>query len=204
MCIRDSVRRVEVLPPSHKTRLVKLVAKPVYRALGPAFRGEASAVAKLIESCDAYELRRELEERGEALLKSPEGRVYRLKREMVEFEEEWVEGLVAEEFEKGLVVLDVRMGAEERAEGLARDVLRRIQFMRKIMEMPVEAFVEVEVYAPEEIRKALEERADYIANEVRARSLRLVNRAEDVKGELVKDWEIEGYRVRIGLTRLKS
>ena len=199
-----NVRRVEVLPPSHKTRLVKLVAKPVYRALGPAFRGEAPAVAKLIESCDAYELRRELEERGEALLKSPEGRVYRLKREMVEFEEEWVEGLVAEEFEKGLVVLDVRMGAEERAEGLARDVLRRIQFMRKIMEMPVEAFVEVEVYAPEEIREALEERADYIANEARARSLRLVNRAEDVKGELVRDWEIEGYRVRIGLTRLKS
>ncbi|RLE87119.1 MAG: hypothetical protein DRJ67_05550, partial [Thermoprotei archaeon] len=93
---------------------------------------------------------------------------------------------------------------EERAEGLARDVLRRIQFMRKIMEMPVEAFVEVEVYAPEEIREALEERADYIANEARARSLRLVNRAEDVKGELVRDWEIEGYRVRIGLTRLKS
>ncbi len=198
-----NVKEVKVLPLSEKNKFVKVSAKAVYKALGPVFRDKTAEVAKLIESADAERLRRELEEKGEAVLETTSGEQLKITKDMVEFSEEYAEGFVGEEFSAGLVVIDTRMGPEELAEGFARDVLRRIQFMRKMLDLPVDAYIDVKVYLPEEARELLEKKADYVASEARAKTLTIVEREEDVVGDLVKDWEISGYTIRIGVKRLE-
>lgn len=199
LAVQANVKRVEVLPPSRKREFTVTRVKPVYRAIGPIFRDEAGRVLQLLGQCDPAQLKRELEEKGEALLSSPEGVVYRLTPSMVEFEEEWASGYVGEDFDSGMVIIDTRIGPEELAEGLARDILRRIQFMRKLMNLPVDSFIEVTLYAPTEVRELLSSRASYIAGEARARDLKIVMEEDEVEGDLVREWEVQGFRVKIGV-----
>ena len=196
-----NVKRVEVLPPSEKGRFMEVRARAVYKALGPVFREKTAAVAKAIEAADAARLREKLSSRGEAVVRV-DGEELRVTRDMVEFEESYGEGYVGKEFSAGLVVLDTRMGVKELAEGFARDVLRRIQFMRKLMDLPVDAFIDVKVYVPEKARELLKMKADYVAGEARARKLEIVASSEEVEGDLVKDWEVAGYNVKIGVRRV--
>jgi len=193
-----NVKDLQVLPPGEEARFKRLRARPDYRRLGPQFKGRAPLIASLIEG-GGEGLARELAERGEAVL-TVEGEEVRVTRDMVVIEEEAVEGYVSEELPSGKVVLDVRVRPEEAAEGLARDILRRIQFMRKLMNLPVEAYIEVEVKAPEGVVEAVRPLAEYVARESRAVSLRLLTEGE-VAGEFVREWELGEDRVVIGVRR---
>jgi phosphoribosyl-dephospho-CoA transferase len=65
----------------------------------------------------------------------------------------------------------------------------------------VDAFIEVTVHAPEEVAATIEGKIDYIVREVRAAKLKLAKAAEEVAGELVRDWDLDGLAVRIGISR---
>ena len=197
-----NVKRVEVVPPERLGEFIAVRVKPVYSKLGPVFRSQARAVAEALASLDGAAVRRELEERGFYELKVG-GVEARIEPGMVEFEEEVREGFAAEPLDGGYVVLDTRAGLEELAEGLARDVLRRIQFMRKKMGLDVEEYVEVKVYLPPDQMPLLERFRDYVAGEARARSLDLVGDPGEVSGDLVEEWELGGFKVRIGVRRLR-
>ncbi|MEM5825742.1 MAG: DUF5915 domain-containing protein, partial [Thermofilaceae archaeon] len=92
-----------------------------------------------------------------------------------------------------------RPGLEELREGLARDVVRRIQFMRKMAALPVEAIIEVEIYAPPDIRELLAAKINYIKVETRASEVRFVEDKELVNGTLIRDWDLEGSNLRVGI-----
>ena len=196
-----NVRKVVTLPLSEARALSRLEVKPAYGALGPVFRSETPRVVEALRSVDALQLKLELESRGFAVVRTPDGKGYTVTRDMVKFEEVVKEGFVAEALEEAVVALELQLGAEEAAEGLARDIVRRIQFMRKELRLPVDAFIEVTVHAPEEVAATIEGKIDYIVREVRAARLKLAKAAEEVAGELVRDWDLDGLAVRIGISR---
>lgn len=198
-----NVRRVEAVPLERAREFVEVRVKPVYRVLGPAFKGLAGKVAAALGGVDGWEARRALEEKGFFEVEV-DGQPVKLERGMVEFEEAFREGFAGVPLDGGYVVLDTRAGVEELAEGLARDVLRRIQFMRKKMGLDVEEYVEVEVYMPGEQAGLLRGKLGYIAGEARARRVELVESPGDVGGDLVEDWDLDGVQVRIGVRRLRS
>jgi len=198
-----NVKRVEAVPPERLGEFLAVRVKPVYRALGPVFRGRAREVAEALAGLDGAELRERLEEDGFYELEVGGERV-RVEPGMVEFEEEFREGYVGVPLDGGYVVLDTRAGEEELAEGLARDVLRRIQFMRKKMGLDVEEYVEVTVYLPEEQARLLEPLLGYVAGEARARDIRIVGDPGEVAGDYVEEWDLGGITVRIGVRRLGS
>lgn len=196
-----NVKKVEVLPPSQRQRFFAVKAIPVYRVLGPVFKAEAPNVVELIGKLDPYRLKQQLESEGKVVLYSEDGATYELTKEMVNFEEVLLEGFAVEDMDGNLVILDTRIGAEERAEGFARDILRRIQFMRKLMKLPIDEYIDVKIYAPPEALEMLESWKDFIAGEARIRQLMLVEHEHFVQGELVQDWEVEEFTVRIGVRR---
>jgi len=103
---------------------------------------------------------------------------------------------------RALLLLSVRIGARERGEGLAKDVIRRIQYMRKCMDLPVDAYIYVRIYTPaEEKIRLLAPFKDYVAEETRAKTIELVKSAEAVVGEEVRKWVIDGVKFIIGITR---
>ncbi|MDM7934197.1 MAG: DUF5915 domain-containing protein, partial [Methanothrix sp.] len=112
------------------------------------------------------------------------------------------ENLSAAEFSMGSVYVDLTMTEDLEAEGYAREIIRRIQEMRKQLDLRVEdrvmAVVDIE---SKPILDLVQRRKEHIASEVRAQQLDL-GLGLDVRGKLVRDWEIEEVCVRIGLERI--
>ena len=87
-----------------------------------------------------------------------------------------VEGLEKVSEEPIEVYVDLRLDEETLLEGLARDVVRRIQVYRKELNLPIDSIVKkVELYSPDAtLRKAIEVHKEYIARETRAAEIVLL------------------------------
>ena len=89
---------------------------------------------------------------------------------------------------------------EIEAEGYAREVIRRIQQMRKDLKLNVEQFVDCTIAAEPRLSGLLETWKDHISSEVRAKTLSFVGEAS---GSDVKEWEFTGQKVVIGITPIQ-
>jgi isoleucyl-tRNA synthetase len=82
-------------------------------------------------------------------------------------------------------------------EALAREIVRRIQIMRKELNLNVSDFIEVFVESDsEDVRRAVSDLSSYISKEVRATRLSLGAGGE---GYYTKTWDVEGFSVRIAI-----
>ncbi|MCD6196410.1 MAG: hypothetical protein J7J82_06465, partial [Staphylothermus sp.] len=102
--------------------------------------------------------------------------------------------------------INTKLSKEEIAEGLARDVVRRIQVMRKELNLPLDAKIETYIYAPREHIELLKDHTEYIKNETRTTKLVLTTNEEEVKRmqEYTKEWEIQGEKYIIAIKPLAS
>ena len=92
------------------------------------------------------------------------------------------------------------------AEGLVRDVVRRMQEMRRQLDLPVDAYVSAHIVSPGRAElESLRGRKDYIAEEVRAKRLQFLKKTEKrPSAELWKTWLIDGKDFTIGLQRMRG
>ena len=102
-------------------------------------------------------------------------------------------------FNGGQIVIDFDVTPEIEAEGYARELIRRIQQMRKDMKLDVERFVDIRVSADDYLAKLFDSWKDFISKEVRAESLEI---ASEATGDEVKTWDITGKEVTIGIRPL--
>lgn len=103
-------------------------------------------------------------------------------------------------FDEGTLFIDFTVTPEIEAEGYAREVIRRIQQMRKDLKLNVEQFVDCTIAAEPRLSGLLETWKDHISSEVRAKTLSFVGEAS---GSDVKEWEFTGQKVVIGITPIQ-
>ncbi|MBR7152638.1 MAG: isoleucine--tRNA ligase [Candidatus Methanomethylophilaceae archaeon] len=108
-----------------------------------------------------------------------------------------MDNVASAEFEDGTVFVDFTVTPEIAAEALAREVIRRIQQMRKDMKLNVEQFINCDLMSDAESNALMETWKEHIASEVRARNL---NITDSPAGTVVKDWEFDGRTVTIGIS----
>jgi len=105
------------------------------------------------------------------------------------------------DFSDGTVLVDLKLSKSELAEGLARDAVRRMQQMRKEMDLKVDSFVHAYVVTPSKKEASLlKMKRSYIAGEVRAKQLKIT--AGEVKVHqpyYTKRWQIDGVTFEFGL-----
>ena len=104
----------------------------------------------------------------------------------------------------GLVAVDTRLSEQEIIEGLAREVTRRIQAMRKELSLPIDAYIEVWASAGGELKRAIETMKDYIERETRAVRLEIGEPPQGKEGYYFKEWDIDGERLRVWLRRVEK
>ena len=92
----------------------------------------------------------------------------------------------------GQMVIDFDVTPEIEAEGYARELIRRIQQMRKDMKLNVEQFIDIRVSAEDYLVKLFGTWKDFIAGEVRAKSIEFTAPEEGMKS-----WDITGKDVKI-------
>jgi len=112
--------------------------------------------------------------------------------------EESIEGFVTTRNEFGGIAINKEISEEEEEEGIVRDLVRRIQLMRKLLNLNVTDYITVSIKLPVERSKILDKYMNYIKNEVRAKN---IESSEEVKGELVRSWDIEGEEYVIGISK---
>jgi len=192
-------KRITLLSPGEKPRM-DLEISPVHKMIGPVYKGEARLVVEAIAAADPFTVKSDLDRSGQAVLRH-QGREYSVTPEMVQFRELPPENLPAAEFSRGFVYVDITLTPELEAEAYSREIIRRIQDMRKELNLRVEdqirAVVDIE---SKPILDLVVQRREHIAGEVRAADLKM-GLGLQMQGSLLKDWDVEGICMRIGIDR---
>jgi isoleucyl-tRNA synthetase len=124
----------------------------------------------------------------------------------VTFTEKLPTDIFSAPMEDGTVYVDVALTPDLEAEGYAREIIRRIQEMRRQLDLAVEDFIMVDVaVADKRICELVG--ANWkpgIADEVRAKTLSLHHAAEPAGSshQLAKDWDVEGIAMTIGISKV--
>jgi isoleucyl-tRNA synthetase len=84
------------------------------------------------------------------------------------------------------------------AEGLAREIIRRIQFMRKELNLNVEDRIRTEIALDKLKTTTLQDWMDHIKEETRSNTVSFVDKPT---GTLLKKWMIDELGVDIGIRK---
>ncbi len=178
---------------------VEVVPNP--KVIGPAFKGEAGKVISALKSADGRVVKAAIEAKGENVLTLPDGEVV-ITPDMVSFRDVIPDSLAMAEFPGGKLYVDVELTPELEAEGYTRELIRRIQDMRKDLKLNVEDRIKAEVYVGDDrISGLVGGMRDLIMSEVRAASLEF-KADKGVSGALAKDWDVEGVPMAIGIEKV--
>jgi isoleucyl-tRNA synthetase len=116
----------------------------------------------------------------------------------VSFVTETPEEISATEFEtldgSGVVYVDTSLTENIESEGYARETIRRVQEMRKDLELDIEAKIRVDLSIDEErVSGLISRHRDLVAREVRAEEFGTVEDGHR------REWEVEGTGMEIAI-----
>jgi isoleucyl-tRNA synthetase len=161
--------------------LLKKSAKANFKTLGAKCGKDMKLVAIIIETWDDAHLAK-LEREGHYAI-TQDGRPYDILLEDVILKTEDLPGWKSASDGSITVALDVNLTDALLAEGTARDLVNRIQNIRKEKDFNVTDRIEVRIERHPAIEAAVEQYGEYIKEEVLANSLVL---ADSVDGEAVE------------------
>ncbi len=195
-CQRANARSVTVVRGAWEKMTWAAAAN--MRAIGPEFGKDGPKVKAAIEGADAVALRSAVLTAGSAEIGG-----FTVTAKHVEFSEKLPEGIFAAPMAGATVCVDVTLTDDLEAEGYAREVIRRIQEMRRQMDLNVEDFITAAVaLADDRVQHLLSGWEEEIAGEVRATTFAFAGDAGE--GGLVQDWDIEGIPVTIALSQAEE
>lgn len=167
--------------------------KPDFKKMGPKFGRDMKLVAGRIQEMTQQEIAM-LESDGKISLEAG-GRTFSVSSDEVEITTQDVEGSAVASQDGLTVALDVTVDAALKAEGIAREVVNRIQNMRKESGLNVSDRIDVDVNSSEEVKLAIEANIDYICSETLTQKLSF---SENTAGETV---EFDDIKMVINIKR---
>lgn len=174
-------------------------AIPNPSTIGPVYKGDAGKVLAAIKGADVMSLRRSLASSGQAEVDIPGGKAT-VTPEMVKFEERMPEAVASAEFNAGSVYVDAKLTRELESEGYAREVIRRVQDMRKELDLAVDEGIRAHIRITDQrVLDLVLDLEQHIAKEIRA-EVQVIGLDVDANGTLSKDWDVEGVSMSIGIS----
>jgi len=183
-------------------------AEPVMKALGKGFGKNSFRVKGLIEAADGNFLKTETEA-GRTVRLGTGNETFEIGAEHVTFTEKLPADIFAAPMQDATVYVDVRLDNDLETEGYEREVIRRIQEMRKQLDLVVSEFISAEVLVkdPRVYGLLSKNSVSAIAGEVLAAGHDKEVRFSFLKAgdalkphDLLKDWEIEGATGTVSMT----
>jgi isoleucyl-tRNA synthetase len=179
-------------------------AEPVMKALGKGFGKDSFKVKGLIEAADGNALKAAIDA-GRTFSLTEGAAVFEIGSEHVTFTEKLPADVFSAPMTDAMVYVDVALTPDLEAEGYAREVIRRVQDMRKQLDLAVEDTINAEVSVSDKRILALlhtNEMISMIADEVRAVSFGFSKDGSQPDGARfasVKEWDVEGVAMVIGI-----
>ncbi len=184
-----NIKRITILPPGEDWNKLVLSASPNFGRIGPVFKEQGKEVAQIIMKTEPKTLAAKLQNSE----LTHEGKV--ITQEMVNFQKILPQGYHEMKTSSGLkIYLDTRMTKETLREGYSREVIRRIQEMRKELNLPLEKQVASYLQGDSELLELITPRLEYIARETRSRIF-----LQKPDSGFIKEWKIKEKILEIGL-----
>ena len=156
-----NVKEIELLDDASGL-LVKQI-KPNFKTLGPRFGKDMGLISKQISEFSQQQIA-ELERLGMTSIELS-GKNITLALADVEITSQDIEGWLVANSGGITVALDITISDALRQEGVARELVNRIQNLRKDSGFEVTDKIRIEMEAPSALRAAIEANADYIKSE---------------------------------------
>jgi len=177
------------------TGLTTLSATPKHSQLGPRFKGKTKDIVHLLETMPNDELTAQLLAHHQVTITLGHEKIT-LPETDFDLHEHEKPNYAKTQSDTTLIFLDTTVSPQLEAEGLAREIIRRIQSMRKDLDLSVNDHITIDLALPPTTTQELSRWHDHIREETRATALTLT---QEPKGKLIKTWDIDDIAVAIGI-----
>ena len=173
--------------------LVKRI-KPDFKKLGPKCGKAMKSVAATLQALPQEEIRK-FEENGVYTL-NIDGNTIEVSTADVEIFSEDIPGWLVANDGNLTIALDITVTEELRQEGLARELVNRIQNMRKQSGLNITDKINITVCADAEYCRAIEVFAEYIKQQVLGLS---ISTADTLDG--AQEWDVDGKKISVKIEK---
>ncbi len=197
--IKDEVNIKKIEVVADQAGFYEFRLQPNFAKVGAKFGPLVPQIKKALEQIDAEKAVKALEETGELTLNLKEKDV-KLSAEEVNIQKKAPADKAVIEEEGVLVALDTEISPELLREGLARDILRNIQTLRKDGGLEVETRININYRAEGLLQEVMEEYGEYIKTEALADTL---EKRDHINMLIKKELDLGEGQIEIGLEPVK-
>ena len=191
--IKEELNVKEIEFTEDAGRFVSYNVKPNLKTVGPKYGAILPTISQMLKGGDGTEFVHELREKGVLILEIGDAKI-ELKEEDLLIETTKSEKYISAQEGDIVVVLDIELNDELIEEGFVRELISKIQNLRKDSGFEVQNHIEIYYSDNEKMAEIIERNKAQIADET------LADKIE--KGEGETELDINGEKVKIKLVRL--
>ena len=189
-----NVKEFEVLTDSSKFINYKL--KPQLKTLGPKYGSKLGLIRQYLDTCDANSVVKTIRESGQITVDLNGEQVVFTEQDLL-ISTESKEGFISASENGHTVVLDVNLTDELIAEGIVREVVSKVQTMRKEAGFNVTDRINLYFVTGSTVADVIKNNQNHIAKVVLADSIN-----EGKLNGYQKDWDINGEQVTLAVEKV--
>ena len=193
--IKDELNVKEAELTEDVSALTTYSFKPQLKTLGRRFGKNINAVREILAGLDGQAAMAELKEKG-TLTIQVEGVDEALAEEDLLIEAAQMEGYVSDSDHGVTVVLDTNLTPELLEEGFVREVISKVQTMRKDAEFEVMDHIQLYVKDNDKVKDIVQKNEESLCSDVLADGVTY----DEVSG-FTKEWSINGEKVTLGVEK---
>jgi isoleucyl-tRNA synthetase len=194
--IREELNVKQVLLTDEVAEYLSYSFKPQLKTCGPKFGKLLGEIRSALPELDGAAAMKELNEDGSIALELPSGRVV-LEREDLIIQNEQKEGFFAVSEGDTVVVLDIALTEELVNEGFVRELVSKIQTMRKEADFNVTDRIRIGLAGNEKLYALAQNNMEQIASDTLATEL------TETLSDNAKEWDINGEKVTLSVEVVK-
>jgi isoleucyl-tRNA synthetase len=179
------------------SKFMRKSIKPNHSSIGRRLHEKAKIVLNKIENFDKEKLFEELNNKKKIIIELEDDEII-LTEEDFQIVEVEKENIAQTETQDIVLLLDTYLTSDLLAEGFAREIVRRIQSMRKELNLEVEDKISTNIYIESKQIELLKQWKDYIKGETRSKELIFTDKPT---GSLIKKWKIDKLEAEIGIRK---
>ncbi|GAL66441.1 isoleucine--tRNA ligase [Jejuia pallidilutea] len=170
-----NVKEIELLDDASDVLVKKI--KPNFKVLGPRFGKDMKSIASAVMNFTAEDINK-IEQNGNFNVEI-NGKNVTLERDDVEITSQDIEGWLVANEGSLTVALDVTISDRLKKEGIARELVNRIQNLRKDSGFEVTDRIDVKLQKDEQVKQAVDSNIDYIKTETLTEELEIIEQIDN-------------------------
>ena len=192
--ITEELNVKEVVFENQLDQYMNFGLKPNFKVAGPALGAKIKAFGTALANTDPVLIVDQLETAGEACLVI-DGEEMTIARDFIDINISAKEGFTVSMENNVFTILDTTITPDLITEGLAREMISKIQQMRKQRDFEMMDQIKIFYNADDDVKEAIEEHKDYIMSETLAVEMKAIG------SELV-EYDLNGHKTGIDVERI--